>query len=188
MYSVKLTYREPIVSKPHPSHPFAEIAIDFCYYGGHCYLVIMDCYTDWPTVAPMGKSVNAAALTMVLRELFSRTAVPDLFWSDGGPQFTSKKFQDFAVQWGFKHQVSSPHYPQSNGKAEATVKSMKRLYVLPGMSDTWMGISSVRHCCSTATRHHCEMGYFQLRSSSGIESKTHSQPIPSHLTHNGKPT
>ena len=43
----------------------------------------------------MGKNVNTADLVTVLRELFSRTA------SDGGPQFTSKKFQSFAVQWGF---------------------------------------------------------------------------------------
>jgi len=75
----------------------------------------------------MGKNVNAAALIMALRELFSRTAVPDLFWSYGGPQFTSRRFQDFAAQWKFKHQTSSPHYPQSNGKAEATVKSMKKI-------------------------------------------------------------
>jgi len=74
----------------------------------------------------MGKSVNVAVLTTVLRELFSRMAVPDLFWSDGGPQFTSKKFQGFAMQWGFRHQMS-PHYPQSNIKAEATVKSMKKI-------------------------------------------------------------
>ena len=28
---------------------------------------------------------------------------------------------------GFLHKVSTPHYPQSNGKVEATVKSMKRI-------------------------------------------------------------
>ena len=39
----------------------------------------------------------------------------------------SKQFQSFAKQWGFKHLTSSPRYPQSNGKAEATVKSMKKL-------------------------------------------------------------
>ena len=48
-------------------------------------------------------------------------------WSDGGPQFTSKCFQDFSKQWGFTHQTSSLYYPQSNGKAEATVKSTKRI-------------------------------------------------------------
>ncbi len=36
-------------------------------------------------------------------------------------------FIDFAKQWGFLHITSSPTYPQSNGKNEATVKSMKKL-------------------------------------------------------------
>ena len=39
----------------------------------------------------------------------------------------AKTFHDFAVQWGFTHVVSTPRYPQSNGKAEATVKSMKKI-------------------------------------------------------------
>ena len=34
-------------------------------------------------------------------------------------------FQEFAKQWGFSHNVSTPHYPQSNGKVEAAVKFMK---------------------------------------------------------------
>lgn len=33
----------------------------------------------------------------------------------------------FATKWGFNHVTSSPWYPQSNGKAEATVKSMKKI-------------------------------------------------------------
>ena len=34
-------------------------------------------------------------------------------------------FREFAAEWGFQHIMSSPRYPQSNGKAEAAVKSMK---------------------------------------------------------------
>ena len=119
--------REPMIAKPLPPRPFKELAADFCYHGGQCYLVIVDCYTDWPTVVPMGKSANATNLITVLRELFARTAVPDTFRSDGGPQFSSNQFRQFATQWKFQHQMSSPHYPQSNGKAEATVKSMKKI-------------------------------------------------------------
>ena len=116
-----------MIAKPLPPHPFKELAADFCYHGGQCYFVIVDCYTDWPTVVPMGKSANATNLITVLRELFARTAVPDTFWSHGGPQFSSNQFRQFATQWKFQHQMSSPHCPQSNGKAEAIVKSMKKI-------------------------------------------------------------
>lgn len=75
----------------------------------------------------MGNTTTAAQLTSALRASFCRTGVPDTFWSDQGPQFTSKAFKDFAKCWGFQHITSSPTYPQSNGKAEATVKSMKKL-------------------------------------------------------------
>ena len=75
----------------------------------------------------MGHNTTSSHLVRVLRQCFCRTAVPDILWSDGGPQFTSKCFHDFSRQWGFIHKVSSPYYPQSNGKVEAMVKSMKKL-------------------------------------------------------------
>jgi len=118
-----------MMSKPRPAHPFQEMAADFCFHAGRCYLVFVDCFTDWPTVVPVhvGKSVTATDLIIAARELFSCTAIPDIFWSDKGPQFTFKEFNQFSTQWEFKHQISSSHYPQSNGKAEATVKSMKKI-------------------------------------------------------------
>ena len=42
-------------------------------------------------------------------------------------KFKSKSFNGFSKEWGFQHITSSPRYPQSNGKAEATVKSMKKI-------------------------------------------------------------
>ena len=60
-------------------------------------------------------------------DLFCRTAAPDVIWSDGGSQFTSSRFQAFLKDWGVCHSISSPRYPQSNGKAESTIKSMKKL-------------------------------------------------------------
>ena len=59
-----------------------------------------------------------------------------MFWSDQGPQFMSKQFHDFASQWGFKHATFTPRSPQSNGKSEATVKSMKKL-----IRTSWRGRS-----------------------------------------------
>ena len=47
--------------------------------------------------------------------------------ADGGPQFTARRTREFLKRWGVSLVLSSPHYPQSNGHAEAGVKSVKRL-------------------------------------------------------------
>ena len=73
----------------------------------------------------MESDITVRHMIAGLTELFSRTAVPDVLWSDRGPQFTAKEFEAFVQQWGFHHHTSTPHYhPQSNEKAEAAVKSI----------------------------------------------------------------
>lgn len=122
-----LTPREPITSKLKPSRPFQEVAADFCSYAGQDYLILVDCHSDWPDIIPMGHNTTTPRVISIIKQSFCRTGVPDIFRSDQGPQLTAKMFQDFARTWGFQHIMSSPTYPQSNGKVEATVKSMKKL-------------------------------------------------------------
>ena len=66
-------------------------------------------------------------LEKYLREIFTRYGRPDRLDSDGGPQFQSEAFGQFLSTWGITHRVSSPYYPQSNGRAELGVKTAKRL-------------------------------------------------------------
>ena len=126
--------KEPIVQKPRPERPFQEIAIDLCSHAGHTYLIIVDYYTDWPAVITLHPNTTTYTVISALRQSFCHTAIPDTVWSDGGPQFTSKAFSDFSKRWGFLHKLSSPRYPQSNGKVEATIKSMKKL-----LQHSWNG-------------------------------------------------
>jgi len=99
--------------------------VDLCSYAGCDYLIIVDCYTDWPAIISMGHDTTTPQIITALRLSFCCTAIPDILWSDEGPQFKSKKFADFLHQWGFIHKIFTPYYPQSNGKIEATVKFMK---------------------------------------------------------------
>lgn len=119
--------REPHITKPRPTRPFQEIAIDYCTYGGQQFLIIIDCFTDWPEIIQMGQNTTTSHLIAVLLDAFGRHGVPDVIWSDQGPQFMSHMFNGFAREWGFQHITSSPIYPQSNGKAESAVKSMKKI-------------------------------------------------------------
>ena len=114
-------YKEPAILKPRPVCPFQEAAADLCMYGCKQFLIIVDCYTDWLNIIPMKNNMTKHHLIATLYSKFCRMAIPDILWSDGGPQFTAKAFHTFAVQWRFTCQTSSPRYPQSNGKIEATV-------------------------------------------------------------------
>lgn len=44
-----------------------------------------------------------------------------------GHVYNSREFKQFAESWGFQHVTWSPHYPQSNGLAEKTVQTAKRI-------------------------------------------------------------
>ena len=47
--------------------------------------------------------------------------------SDNGPHFANHMFAEFAKEWNFDHNTSSPRNPRSNGQAEATVNTVKGL-------------------------------------------------------------
>ena len=141
---------EPLIQKPKPLQPFQEIAVDYCTYSGQQFLIIADCFTDWTEIIPMGQNALTHRLITALRQTFCRTAVPDTLWSDGGPQFTANAFMIFATQWRFTHRISPPRYPQSNGKIEATVKSMKKI-----LAASWdhRHLNEDKLCCALLQYH-----------------------------------
>ena len=127
--------KEPLILTADPEYPFQHISADFFQIKGHNYLVMVDRYSSWFTISyfkPYASTTNNLIKECI--SLFSAYGAPEILSSDGGPQFTSEEFKSFMADWGIKHRVSSPHYPQSNGRAEAAVKSAKRIisdYVTP---------------------------------------------------------
>ena len=62
--------------------------------------------------------------------------------SDNGPQYSSQEFQGFSQEYNSTHTTGSPHYPQSNGLAERTVKTVKSL--LSKSSDSYLALLAYR--------------------------------------------
>uniref|UniRef100_A0A1X7UCM1 Integrase catalytic domain-containing protein n=1 Tax=Amphimedon queenslandica TaxID=400682 RepID=A0A1X7UCM1_AMPQE len=72
-------------------------------------------------------STTAMKVITALKSIFSRYGIPEVLMSDNGPQFACSETKDFATQYQFTHVTSSPLYPQSNGLAERSVKTVKAL-------------------------------------------------------------
>ena len=113
-----------------PTAPFQAISSDYLELQGRRYLLTVDRFSNWPDIREAtvhsGDS-GANGLIKAYRELFATFGVPEELSSDGGPEYVSNAFEEFLRVWGVKHRLSSAYHPQSNGRAEVTVKSMKRL-------------------------------------------------------------
>ena len=59
--------------------------------------------------------------------VFTEPGRPFILRSDNGPCYSSREFHNFLSFYQVDHITSSPHYPQSNGFAEALVGITKKL-------------------------------------------------------------
>ena len=119
---------EPMQPHEPAVRPFEQIHADLCTVNGKHYLVLVDQLSGWPHVTAFN-DVNTSTKKVIesVRAFFSTVGVPVKFWSDNGPQFASTEFKKFLSEWGVSAGTSSPHYAQSNGRAEVEVKVMKKL-------------------------------------------------------------
>ena len=118
--------KEPLVPSPLPQYPWQVIASDLFELEGNHYLVVVDYFSRYPEVIRMTSTTSAAVIT-ALKSIFSRHGIPEIVRSDNGPQYASREFTAFAASYGFQLVTSSPRYPQSNGQAERTVKTVKTM-------------------------------------------------------------
>ena len=119
--------KEPLRERQQATRAFEAVHADFFSFGAKHYLVYVDEYSGWPSLDSFGTSATSTALINVLRNRFCQKSVPVRLYTDGGPQFRSEAVASFLKAWGVEHVVSSPHFPQSNGLAEAAVKSLKKI-------------------------------------------------------------
>ena len=83
------------------------------------------------------KRTNAYRLINATRDFFASTgAIPIRIWTDNQP-FQAAEFQDFLKRFGVAWGSSSPHYAQSNGRAEAEIKTMKSLVTGSKTNGKW---------------------------------------------------
>lgn len=73
------------------------------------------------------QTTTSASVISKLKAAFAQHGIPEAVISDNGPQYSSSVFETFARKLEFKHTITSPYYPQSNGLAEKSMHTAKML-------------------------------------------------------------
>ena len=132
---------EPMMSLPLPDRPWQKVATDLFYLNGKEYVLLVDYFSRYLEIAPLKNSTSQEVINH-LKSFFARHGIPEMVFSDNGPQYSAAEFSKFAEEWGFTHLTSSPRYPQSNGEAERAVKTVKSM--LKKCKDPYLALLTYR--------------------------------------------
>ncbi len=118
--------KEPMVQAPIPSRPWEIVATDLFQWEQNNYMVVVDYYSRYIEIARLENTTSKTVVNHT-KSIFARHGIPEVVISVNGPQYTAMEYKQFAQEWKFEHQTSSPYYPKSNGLAEKAVQIVKRL-------------------------------------------------------------
>jgi len=120
--------RQPLLQHSDGKGPWDKIATDIFVIENKSYLLVIDYFTNYIELDHLTTTTSKQVIEK-LKKQFSRFGIPRQIVSDGGPQYSSNEFKEFAAKWQINHHITSPNHPNSNGKAEAGVKIAKQMMI-----------------------------------------------------------
>ena len=109
-----------------PPHAWHTLGTDLFYWNKIDCMVIGDYFSKYLIMRRLPNS-STLAVIKELGLIFTELGRPFILRSDNGPCYSSREFHNFLSFYQIDHVTSSPHYPQSNGFAEALVGITKKL-------------------------------------------------------------
>nr|CAN73619.1 hypothetical protein VITISV_012052 [Vitis vinifera] len=100
--------------------PFAQWGMDIKKF----LLVATDYFSKWVEAETYTSIKDKDVTKFVWKNIICHFEIPQTIIADNGPQFDSIAFRNFCSELNIRNSYSTPHYPQSNGKAEATNKTL----------------------------------------------------------------
>ncbi|KAK1550949.1 hypothetical protein Q3G72_027475 [Acer saccharum] len=87
-------------------------------------LVLTDYFTKWVEIGAYQQVRDNEVRDFVWKNIICRFGVPREIVTDNGSQFISYDFKNFCDKYAIKLSFSTPRYPQANGQAESTNKTI----------------------------------------------------------------
>ena len=107
------------------TYPWEIVGSDMFHFRGEEYLLVVDYYSSYSIIRKLSSTTSCAGVSK-LKLIFSEFGIPNFFISDNARQYDSAEFRKFEAEYDFKHETSSPRYPQCNGKSERFVGIVKK--------------------------------------------------------------
>ena len=78
----------------------------------------------WVKTEPLANIRDKDSIKFIWKNIITRFGIPKTIVSDNGTQSNSKPFMKYCSEVGIRNIYSSPAYPQSNGQAKASNKTI----------------------------------------------------------------
>ncbi|KAM1660756.1 hypothetical protein ACFX2K_003711 [Malus domestica] len=92
---------------------------------GRCIIIVAnDYFTKWVEVEPITTTTQTDIEHFIWKNIIYRFDIPYSIVTNNGPQFMGKYLAKFFEKYGIKQHMSMPWYPQGNGQAEASNKTI----------------------------------------------------------------
>ncbi|RVW64549.1 hypothetical protein CK203_040370 [Vitis vinifera] len=85
---------------------------------------VKDYFSKWVEAEAYASIKDKDVTKFVWKNIVCRFGIPQTIIADNGPQFDSIAFRNFCSELNIRNSYSTPRYPQSNGQAEATNKTL----------------------------------------------------------------
>jgi transposase InsO family protein len=117
---------EPLQCQPKPLGPMQSVSLDLYEVKWTHFVVMCDRFSYFCWAAPLS-TLKSSTVIKTMNAWFHGVGFPHYVYSDSGPQFNAAEFKNYCAKHYIRPLVSSACFPQSNGLAEAAIKSVKYL-------------------------------------------------------------
>ena len=118
-----------------PLEPFQKWGLDFvgpftpaaARTGNKYVLVATDYCTKWVEAKPLRENTAAVTAKFLYEHIWCRFGCPIELISDQGSHFLNSVVRELTLHYAVVHKKSTPYYPQANGLAESTNKTLQNI-------------------------------------------------------------
>ena len=124
----RIDYRHlrPIEAK----YPFQLVSLDTGHIPysdkDHYFIVAVDHFTRWVEVKSIKKENSEEIIQFIKEFIIYCQECPAKIQSDGGRPYVSSAILRFCEMFNIQHSITASYHPQSNGKAERMIQTLKK--------------------------------------------------------------